>query len=942
MLIPSALLALVTAAQAPSAPQVDVTRIADGVHVAIVRKSPSLYFEPNSVFIIGPDDVIVVDAQFSLVATQAVLARLRRLTDKPVRYVINTHGHDDHITGNQVWRDTFPGVEFIAHRATRDTMTAVGDAKRDSFLATAPGTLGYFRSLLTGGKGPDGAAITAEERAGFASDSLMLARFLSESPRLTLVPATRVVEDRLLLRQGPRAVEVLFLGTAHSAGDLVVHLPAERVVVAGDLVVAPVPLVGSTSHPRSFARALARLRALRPAIIVPGHGPVQRDDRHAADVQRMLEVIVAAVDSAVARGDSLPAIRRVVDLAPYRDRFAGTSKLQRFVFANYVSGPAVAAAHADAVSAGSAQGDRSLAIVGAGVVTMRDARVLRDATVVLRDGRVVAVGPSGTTPIPEDARRVDGRGRWVIPGLADMHAHLFADDYVGDASAPTELGLFLAHGVTTARIQIGRPLHLDLRRRVREGTLPGPRLWVSSPHLTGDSVPNSYRVRTAADARSAVQAAAREGYDLIKLTTNITPEVFDAVMAEARARGMRVTGHVDPRVGVMRALAAGLQVEHLDNYMESSLADSAPSRVSVSDVGAYRAANWASLAYVDARRLEALAGATARAGVRVTPTLAFFKSWFATRYTDDEVRARPEYGLLPEGYRTGWERSRAGYWRNPPTDDQRARYVALRDRMVRAILDSGGAVMAGSDGPSGLMSYGWMLHRELEALVAAGLSPYEALRAATVVPAEYLGVSAEQGTVEVGKRADLVLLEADPLADIRATAAIVGVVAAGRYHDARDRAALVEDARARLTVPRDTVPVAPTAEQEVLAVVQRLFDAMRVKDTATIRSLFDPDARLFGMRPGRDGGSVVQRLTAEEFAAFVGRDARGPWIERVFFPEVRITGTLATVWAEYDFHFGDTFSHCGTDALQLLRTDAGWRIVSLADTFLRTGCGTRG
>lgn len=129
-------------------------------------------------------------------------------------------------------------------------------------------------------------------------------------------------------------------------------------------------------------------------------------------------------------------------------------------------------------------------------------------------------------------------------------------------------------------------------------------------------------------------------------------------------------------------------------------------------------------------------------------------------------------------------------------------------------------------------------------------------------------------------------------------------------------------------------------EEEVLAVVQRLFDAMRAKDTATMLRLFDRDARLVGMRPGREG-PVVQRLTAAEFAAFVARDTRAPWIERAWSPEVRISGTLATVWAEYDFHFGDTFSHCGVDAVQLLLTPDGWKIMSIADTFVREGCARR-
>ncbi len=587
------------------------------------------------------------------------------------------------------------------------------------------------------------------------------------------------------------------------------------------------------------------------------------------------------------------------------------------------------------------------AITSVTVLTMTSDRPLRNATVVVRGGRIAAVGPASSTPVPADARRIDGRGLFLMPGLTDMHAHLFADEYAPESAAPAELGLYLAMGTTSARLQIGRPQHLELRRAVREGTVTGPRLWVSSPQLSGDSGANTLLVRNAAEARAAVRSAQASGYDFIKLTTNITPEVYAAVMAEALAAGMRVTGHVDPRVGVAAALAAGQQIEHFDNYMESILADSAPSRMSVSDVGAYRAANWNSLAYVDLQKLAAIAGATARAGVYVTPTNAFFISWFATEYTDAQIQARPDYAYIPPAMKGPWERSRTFYWKNPPTAAQRAQYVSLRNRMVRAVVDSGGQVMAGSDGPGGLMAYGWMLHRELQALVAAGLTPYQALRAATVVPAAWLGVTDEQGTIEVGKRADLLLLSANPLTDISNSSAIVGVAAGGAWYGQPQLTQLKETARVAITAPLPAEPAvkpasatkAPDDAQEVLAVVQRLFDAMRTKDTAAMRQVFDSQAVLVGMRPGKDGAPPhVQRLTAAEFAAFVARDQRPEWTERAFNPEVRVSGTLATVWAEYDFHFGQTFSHCGVDSVQLLKTADGWRIMSIADTFVREGC----
>ncbi|MES2305671.1 MAG: nuclear transport factor 2 family protein [Gemmatimonadota bacterium] len=126
--------------------------------------------------------------------------------------------------------------------------------------------------------------------------------------------------------------------------------------------------------------------------------------------------------------------------------------------------------------------------------------------------------------------------------------------------------------------------------------------------------------------------------------------------------------------------------------------------------------------------------------------------------------------------------------------------------------------------------------------------------------------------------------------------------------------------------------------EQVLAVIQTFFDAMRAKDTAAVRATFEPGARLVGIRPNAKGETVVQSLSLDVWVAFIGRDKRPDWTERAWNPEVRITGTLATVWAEYDFHFGSTFSHCGFDAVQLLRTVAGWKIVSIADTYQPADC----
>jgi imidazolonepropionase-like amidohydrolase len=427
---------------------------------------------------------------------------------------------------------------------------------------------------------------------------------------------------------------------------------------------------------------------------------------------------------------------------------------------------------------------RVTAFVGVNVIPMDRERVLKNQTVVVRDGLIAEVGDARRVRVPAGALRVEGRGRYLMPGLHDMHTHLFSDDEFPDELAADELLVMLANGVTTARLMIGTPEQLDLRRRVEAGELLAPTLYVASPQLTGRAhggVFNGRVVTTPEQARSAVRDFKAAGYDFIKLTTHITPAVYDAVVEAAKESGIRVVGHVDTAVGLRRALAAGQQIEHLDSYMEAVLRDDSPVKVSVSDVGVYRRANWESLDYVDDRKVEEAARATARAGVYTCPTLTFFKLSFAVEQSEEAVRARPDYRFFPRGVLESRHASRRRYWAQPPSAERRRRYLGVRNRLVKAIHEAGGKIMTGSDTPELFLLYGFTLHRELQSLVEAGLSPYAALEAATRTPAEYLKALGRAGTVERGKRADLLLLEADPLEAISNTERRAGVMSRGRW-----------------------------------------------------------------------------------------------------------------------------------------------------------------
>jgi imidazolonepropionase-like amidohydrolase len=382
-----------------------------------------------------------------------------------------------------------------------------------------------------------------------------------------------------------------------------------------------------------------------------------------------------------------------------------------------------------------------------------------------------------------------------MPGLADMHAHLYADGPVPDSAAPAELGVFLAHGITTVRLMIGTPQHLQLRAQLLRGELDGPQLWVASPHFnTQDSV-NARIVKTPAEVRTAVREVKAAGYDFVKITFGIVGPLYDALVEEARAAGIRVVGHVEPEVGVMRALAAGQQIEHLDAYFEGALRADAPMKRSVTQYGVYNPQNWASLQYIDEARLDSLAVATARSGVWSVPTLEIFNRAFSTPLSDEELHALPDWQMIPKLIRGPYVKSRERYWSQPVPRETRARFAQIRNRLTKRIADEGGKLLVGSDSPELLMAYGWAMHREMEAMVRAGLTPYQVLQAATRNAAEFLEATGEWGTIETGKRADLVLLSANPLDDITHTQRIERVIIGGHVLERADLDAMITRAR---------------------------------------------------------------------------------------------------------------------------------------------------
>lgn len=333
-------------------PPVALQKIADGVYAAIRPEPPGLMFDANSIFIVNDADVIVVDTNITPSSARASLAALMKLTNKPVTAVINTHWHDDHIIGNQVYHEVFPSAEIIAQKTTMDDLPTIGAANRKQLVEMGPQMVTQLQMSVDQRKSMTGNALTDEERTSYLSDIAAARRYFSEAPTMQVVMPTKLIDTSLTLTRGKRRIEVLFLGRAHTSADLVVWLPEERIAITGDLVVSPIPLIGSTSHPLEFGATLEKLIAMKPAVMIPGHGPVMRDDKYVRQEVALLASLKSQIEASVARGDSLAQTRRSVNLDDFKRQFAGASQALGFIFDNYVTSSGVSAAYRDATKKG--------------------------------------------------------------------------------------------------------------------------------------------------------------------------------------------------------------------------------------------------------------------------------------------------------------------------------------------------------------------------------------------------------------------------------------------------------------------------------------------------------------------------------------------------------------------------------------------------------------
>jgi len=287
--------------QGPHGSTYTITALGSGVHTLTWTIKPGTYAIGNSTFIVGDQDVIVVDTGNSRAAGEAILEGLRQVTDKRVSIAINTHWHGDHIFGNQVFRTAFPAVRFVGHPETRQGVITGELGYRDANRPKTQARIAELKAKTT---------LTEDETRELDRSVMQVEAWEGD-----YVLPDLLVDEHLTLMQGTRRIEVVHLGEANTKGDLVIHLPAERVVISGDMALTPVPFAFFSS-PRKWIDTLGRLSAMNPTTIVQGHGRVQTDPRFIADLQAMLRSIVEQVDAGLKEGLDLAALKSRVKLVP--------------------------------------------------------------------------------------------------------------------------------------------------------------------------------------------------------------------------------------------------------------------------------------------------------------------------------------------------------------------------------------------------------------------------------------------------------------------------------------------------------------------------------------------------------------------------------------------------------------------------------------------------
>jgi len=402
------------------------------------------------------------------------------------------------------------------------------------------------------------------------------------------------------------------------------------------------------------------------------------------------------------------------------------------------------------------------------VITMSpgSSEPLRNSSVLIQDGKIIAIGAFADIEASDGATIIEGKGRTLMPGLVDMHVHVWDE---------AELAAYLAHGVTTVRNASGMPFHLDFQKRIDDGSLTGPRLITTGPILNSpgpNAQVNHQIVNTADEGRLAVKQQYQQGYRRLKVYSNLNRDAYEAILDEAEKSNMTLMGHTpegrrDPGIPFEKPFNISfdeilddgfVSIEHMESIVWHALGDD-----------------------LDADKMRDAAKRIAAAGVVVSPTLIAHRNLIDVAASNGEFLKRPGVEML-NPFITETEQDSYQFWAAQPADARR-QFDKFYFQSTKIFHEEGVTLIAGTDAGIFTNIPGKSLLRELGFLVEAGLSPYDALLTATRNPAQALGIGQDNGQVAKGFYADLIILDDNPLDGIDALRSLSAVLVKGRWFD---------------------------------------------------------------------------------------------------------------------------------------------------------------
>jgi len=415
----------------------------------------------------------------------------------------------------------------------------------------------------------------------------------------------------------------------------------------------------------------------------------------------------------------------------------------------------------------------TVAFVDVTVLPMDREGVLEGQTVVVVDGVITEMGPTDEVVVGRGATLLDGAGRYLMPGLAEMHAHVPPGDDPPRQAVEDLLFLYVANGITTIRGMLGSAYQIPLAQEIERGEVLGPTFYVAAPSLNGGTAP------TPEDAERLIRAHAAAGYHLQKIHPGVPLAAWDRMVEVAEEVGLSFGGHVPADVGLVHAMATGMStVDHLDGYVEAVAPPSVFSQINAGQI------DLAGLleAEVDQVRIADIVQRTVDEDVFVVPTMYLWENLYGT--TDPEpFLSLPEMRYVSSAQRDAWRRQAAGGPLGTP--EELEAFLALRRQILEALADAGAGILMGTDSPQLFNVPGFALYREIDAMSAAGMTNGQILLSGTAnvgrYAREHLGLDHRFGTVAPGQRADLVLLGSNPLDDVDNLTDRVGVMVRGRW-----------------------------------------------------------------------------------------------------------------------------------------------------------------